>query len=328
MNVEKKEIVAQEILSESCRSVSDPDLVSSLDKERSSVSSGEGDGGEGGRNSRTLSTNGHNEVMRNGRQRLPYNVRYSDNSLDRSEVNTILDGLQNMSGNTVLPGERPSTNASSSGAPTYNTAVSKLKGVISKSKGKHKTKEKKLSIARGFQSSENLEKDCRNSSSTSPQDVEGPFSKKKSSTGKLKNTKKKNSKSIIISSPIIPPPSPQEEPFTKEVSFSPPGQPDPSVVDNEGQGLVNGHASPSSATSDDASPKHIHVVSNPIGVKQQLETDSHFNLQTLVQPVNKSWLKCGYLWLRMKLPNLPGRYAWTHIVSDCFPCSVFSYDRV
>ena len=58
-------------------------------------------------------------------------------------------------------------------------------------------------------------------------------------------------------------------------------------------------------------------VSNPIVLGEEeskVEPDENFNLLTLVQPENENWVKCGYLWLRMKLPN--GRYAWTHIVSQ------------
>ena len=39
------------------------------------------------------------------------------------------------------------------------------------------------------------------------------------------------------------------------------------------------------------------------------------HLHSLVLPVPKGWSQCGYLWLRMKLPN--NRYAWTFIVSLC-----------
>ncbi len=39
-----------------------------------------------------------------------------------------------------------------------------------------------------------------------------------------------------------------------------------------------------------------------------------FDIQRLILPKPSTWIKSGYLWLRMKLPN--NRYAWTHIVSQ------------
>lgn len=55
-------------------------------------------------------------------------------------------------------------------------------------------------------------------------------------------------------------------------------------------------------------------VSSPTLLNKQPEL-AHFDLQGLVKPVDENWTKCGYLWLRMKLPN--NHYAWTHIVSPC-----------
>ena len=41
--------------------------------------------------------------------------------------------------------------------------------------------------------------------------------------------------------------------------------------------------------------------------------DGVIDLQKLIEPIPENWIKCGYLWLRMKLPN--NRYAWMYIVS-------------
>ena len=148
--------------------------------------------------------------------------------------------------------------------------------------------------------SASADKDER-SSSGSPQEIHSPVPKKKNGTGIFKISRKKKH-----SLPIRPTPSPLEDPFGG--SDSP-----PAILHSSDNGHVIGGEVGGILAED--SPRH-HVVSLPVhpadeGVRQ--EPDANFNLQTLVQPVNENWVKCGYLWLRMKLPN--GRYAWTHIVS-------------
>ncbi len=56
-----------------------------------------------------------------------------------------------------------------------------------------------------------------------------------------------------------------------------------------------------------------HKVSGPL-IKDHKEKQASYNLQKMVLPLPKAWTKCGYLWLRMKLPN--NIYAWTYIVSQ------------
>jgi len=63
-----------------------------------------------------------------------------------------------------------------------------------------------------------------------------------------------------------------------------------------------------------------HKVSYPIRIEKKEIQIVSYNLQKLVQPLPKAWIKCGYLWLRMKLPN--NIYAWTYIVSVTFTLSV------
>ena len=281
-NKKKDIIVEHEILTENCRSISDPDLSSSTDKERCSISSGEGDI-EGG----SVNIN-QTDIERLKKENRTF-VRYSDNSLERPEVKEILDSLAG------------DGQGSGSGGGT------KWKGKkVFRSRQKHKDIQKIKKSNRIFHSSEDIlecpggtEKEGgRRSSSSSPQETHSPIPKKKNGTGIFKLSKKKK-----MSVPVV---SPLEDPFSKEASSSPtllePGN-------LESQGLSNGHASPLlSANSDE------HVVSSPISLtSKQEEPDANFNLQTLLLPVNENWVKCGYLWLRMKLPN--GRYAWTHIVS-------------
>ena len=63
-----------------------------------------------------------------------------------------------------------------------------------------------------------------------------------------------------------------------------------------------------SDTSPMATPAHL--VTNATGGGSFVYYDD----LSLLAPVSETWLKHGYLMLRMKLPN--NRYAWTYMVSD------------
>ena len=54
---------------------------------------------------------------------------------------------------------------------------------------------------------------------------------------------------------------------------------------------------------------------SPVIRKRSDDSVSSQDVNNLIDPVNPNWIKSGYLWLRMKLPN--NRYAWTFIVSGC-----------
>ena len=109
-----------------------------------------------------------------------------------------------------------------------------------------------------------------------------------------------------------------KESSSKESSLSPPPHPNspPSLVNGGG-----GHFDKLSKSSKPlkrpsmlrSSSANQPVVSGPTLINKQPELSS-FDLEGLVKPVDKNWTKCGYLWLRMKLPN--NHYAWTHIVSE------------
>lgn len=107
---------------------------------------------------------------------------------------------------------------------------------------------------------------------------------------------------------------------SKEFSTSPPPHVTAplSLVNGNGQG---GHFDkskpkitkrPSILRSSSAFASRQPEVSSPTLINKQPEL-ANFDLEGLVKPVDKNWSKCGYLWLRMKLPN--NHYAWTHIVS-------------
>ena len=294
----KKVIMMKEILTESCRSISDPDLISSMDKERSSVSSGEAD---------IEMSVGQSELQnsirseRVGVSKPHFSVRYSDNSLERSEVSKYLDRMEE---------HGVTANGRASGGKWKDVLLAK--GSKNKPKLLQKSKKNKA-----FLSSDNFleqsgttsvpvaEKEEQRSSSGSPQEIHSPVPKKKNGTGIFKISRKKKH-----SLPLRPTPSPLEDPFGKEASDSP-----PAILSNSDSHVITNEMASGGILAED-SPRH-HIVSRPVHSTEEEgkpEPDANFNLQTLVQPVNKNWVKCGYLWLRMKLPN--GRYAWTNIVSS------------
>ncbi len=316
--------VAKEILTESCRSISDPDLTSSLDKERCSTSSGEVELEMSGSVVRDSSSS-VSVVSRGGSSKVRppyYNIRYSDNSLERSEVKKMLDSIAGMSDTVLLPGEQLLANGVVAGG-----GGKRKHGLSSKIKKSHKHIQKIKKTSKIFHSSDDLmdqisssghhgystgdkDKDGRRSSSGSPQEIHSPVPKKKNGTGIFNLSKKKKKHSI----PLRPSPSPLEDPFGSSDTVGGTGGNYGSSENGHGLIFVNDMPGVHPLEGEE-SPKH-HTVSLPlhhVETDRQQEVDAYFNLQTLVQPVNKSWTKSGYLWLRMKLPN--GRYAWTHIVS-------------
>lgn len=108
---------------------------------------------------------------------------------------------------------------------------------------------------------------------------------------------------------------------SKEPSISPPHHVTvpPSLVNGGGH---FDKLQPSKRANMRSSSASHPVVSRPTLINQEPEL-SHFDLEGLVKQVDKNWIKCGYLWLRMKLPN--NRYAWTHIVSLLHVQSSYMY---
>lgn len=319
----KMVIMTREILTESCRSVSDPDLTSSTDKERCSTSSGEVD---------MENPMGDQLAMREeslGRKdKPPYKVRYSDNSLERPEVNQILDRLESISDTVLLPGER-------GGSANGGVGTGKWRSVLLKQKNKHrhhKDIQRIKKTSKTFHSSEDIleqsssmdrEKEGRRSSSGSPQEVHSPIPKKKTSTSIFKLSKRKKHALSLHAPSTVDSPSAGGGGGAggaggggKDKSNSPPAQSSSAVSNFDGAQIISNEfvSGPLLDGGEDVSPKH-HVVSFPVHAEKEskVQAATNFNLQTLIQPANKNWVKCGYLWLRMKLPN--GRYAWTHIVS-------------
>ena len=138
---------------------------------------------------------------------------------------------------------------------------------------------------------------------------------------KNKNAKKLGKVSTSAQELSIPPPdesSPQEPSMRAQHEASPPDEPsrqqpstpapeEPLIMvekDDSSEEIV--FSCPSEEQGDIASP--------PVEREGVARSESA-HLHSLVAPVPKGWVQCGYLWLRMKLPN--NRYAWTFIVSEC-----------
>ena len=113
--------------------------------------------------------------------------------------------------------------------------------------------------------------------------------------------------STQYSSPPAPSPQHPSPPAPSPQQPSPPALEEPSIIverNDSSEDLV--FSSPSEEQGDN--------VPSPVQREGVARSESA-RLHSLVLPVPKGWSQCGYLWLRMKLPN--NRYAWTFIVSLC-----------
>lgn len=333
----------QSVMNDSCRSISNPDLMTNVDKERCSVSSSEIDLSEPSsdiilmgsveqqqQQQQQRSMNAGEGIRNTNKKKLaPLKTCNSDGSLVRSDMK-IPEGFR------VLHDVENGMTHFSGGSTGGGGGKWKFGGKI---RNRHNRQHREIqNMFKSINSSDNLleqpplsitggagDKEILRSSSGSPQDIHFPAPKKKNGAGIFKKKKKKNSSSTSIQATS----SLQDDAFIKDSS---PPPPPPSFLHLHSQDVRsgeqpwtgNGRSSPVLSTGDDLSPcqhqqqQQKHVVSGPIkaatlGLGNKEPVEVQFDLQSLVLPVNKNWVKCGYLWLRMKLPN--GRYAWTHIVS-------------
>ena len=157
------------------------------------------------------------------------------------------------------------------------------------------------------------------SSSHSPQESPSlPTKSKGSSIFKRKKNRKDSSSRLSpersdtpssSSASAHPPPSGHRATFSHSGSTSAADDRNHHVPTISSPALVSHERRLRGGTIIDPSSNYPPLKSSPAPVTE------NFDLQRLIVPVCKSWLRCGYLWLRMKLPN--NRYAWTHIVSLC-----------
>lgn len=234
-------------------------------------------------------------------------VRFSQNTME-SAANAIEDMLSRSQ-------PQPPT------SPGHGLAKA-----IKKAKAKQKEKdEKKLKKAgKTYGSADDIvddhsaeAQDQGRSSSGSPQENTSPyFPRKPTKSSLFRRKKQQKDKAAKLGLKKSPSPDIRDK------------EPSPPAANGSDTALFNGHHSSSERTltptehtpggalaQRSASFSPGHIVSNPriMPKKEEEEETIHFNLQTLVNPLPEGWVKCGYLWLRMKLPN--NRYAWTYIVS-------------
>ncbi len=141
------------------------------------------------------------------------------------------------------------------------------------------------------------------SSSNSPPEGQSPLMPRKGKHGSgLFRIGRRKGKDVIakLKSSASHPEKLGQEFSNKEPSLSPP------PVDNGTELFIEGGG---------RSPKRdpSHKVSRPFMKEKAKDGQIFGNLQKLVPSLPKAWTKCGYLWLRMKLPN--NIYAWTYIVN-------------
>lgn len=216
-------------------------------------------------------------------------------SCDELADNTILDSAEIRDRADAIEAllQRSATHSSSQGSPSLFAAV----------KGRLNKRLKKNSL-------DNLVDDSitagsgdedRSSSSTPPEGQSPVMPRKgKHSSGlfRIGRRKGKNVVAKLKASASHPEKLGQE---FKDPSLSPP------PVDNDIELFADGGG---------RLPRRdpSHKVSRPLMKEQRKDGQVvSYNLQKLVASLPKAWTKCGYLWLRMKLPN--NIYAWTYIVS-------------
>ena len=335
----------QPVIIDNFRSISNPDLLSSVDKERCSVSSGDIDlmepspdilvvGGVEPRKLRGPKTGGDRVTRnRNRKKKMILKPSNTDVCLAKSDVK-ILEALGPMM-NSVENGMTNCSGGSESIGGGGGGGKWKLGGKIRNKLNKQPKETQSVKAVLTMQSSDDLleqsltindgavDKEILRSSSDSPQEIPSPVPRKKIVTGIFKKKRKNNSSTSLTATS-----SSQDDAFIKDASpplplpVSAPPSFLPHHVQEVGVWTNSGHSGDHHSPGDDLSPysqpQQKHIVSYPItsatfGSGKKEQADVIFDLQSLVLPENKNWVKCGYLWLRMKLPN--GRYAWTHIVS-------------
>ena len=258
--------------------------------------------------------------LRESPQHAKQTVRYSQDTVE-SAANAIEQMLM-----------RSQTHS----AGTSNSSFRPFAGVIQRAKlRKEREKEKKKRTAtKVTNSSENIVDETitelsgnhiqeeERSLSGSPPDSQSPTMTRKTSKGSVsslfkKRNKKKESLQKLKSSASQSEKLGQEY-SSKEPSLSPPAQSSPDRLNtltngHEDSVFVDGNAELLTQRLPKRDPSH--KVSRPFMTEKKEPEMVNYNFQKMVLPVPNSWVKCSYLWLRMKLPN--NRYAWTYIVSVC-----------
>ena len=250
------------------KSISDPEILSSLSNAMPDGANGTVPDGVGG-----LREGGEVEVRDKPPVSAPPVVRHSQDTME-SAANAIEELLHQSS---------PTSSRSSSLSASISAPFRPLAAILGRPRRKHKNKNaKKLGKV-----------------STSAQELSIPAHEEPSP--QEASTAAPDEPSMRAQHEASPP----EEPSRQQPSTPAPEEPLIMVErDDSSEELV--FSCPSEEQGD--------IVSPPVEREGVARSESA-HLHSLVAPVPKGWVQCGYLWLRMKLPN--NRYAWTFIVSVC-----------
>ena len=257
------------------KSISDPDLLSSLSTELL----GDANGAISGRSASLYS--GQKDVALRDKppETSPPIVRYSRDTTE-SAANAIEELLRQSS-----PTPRSGSLSSSFSAPFRPLAA-----VLGRSRWKHKEKERRR-LKKGEKVSTSLDDLCDPHENTNV--PEEPAKEAKQGGSGIFQRARNSLKHLVGQEKGVPAPTPPQENSTLEEKGS--------------------HTDQSPLASTRSSDEQHHNVSSPVPRKESISPESS-HLHSLVLPIPESWVQCGYLWLRMKLPN--NRYAWTYIVSQ------------
>ena len=260
------------------KSISDPDIISSSSAELL----GNANGAMSGRTASLYSSQRDDSDVEL-RGKLPVSsppvVRYSRDTTE-SAANAIEELLRHSS----------PTPRSGSLSHSFSAPFRPLAAVLGRSRWKHKDKERKR-LKQGRKVSTSLDDLCDPQGNTTA--PEEPAKEAKQGSNGLFQRARNSLRHLVSQEKAVPAPTPSQENSASEGKGSDADQ-SPLASTRPSDGLR-------------------HSVSPPVPRKESVSPESA-HLHSLVLPIPESWVQCGYLWLRMKLPN--NRYAWTYIVSQ------------
>ena len=254
------------------KSISDPEILSSLSQDGANGTVPDGMGGREG---------GEVEMRDKPPMSSPPVVRHSQDTTE-----SAADAIEEL-----LNQSSPTCSRSSSLSASISAPFRPLAAILGRPRRKHKKKKlRKVSTSAQELSTAAPDESLSQEFSTAAPDE---FLSQELSTAEEHSMRAQHEPSPSA-------PSPQQP--------SPPALEEPSIIverNDSSEDLV--FSSPSEEQGD-------NVPSPPVQREGVARSESA-RLHSLVLPVPKGWSQCGYLWLRMKLPN--NRYAWTFIVSLC-----------
>ena len=287
------------------RSVSDPDLLASQSLEHALRAAGAANGSIPGKGAIHSSLRENEKPRLKGKVILPNSSTIYRHSSSPQMMDEYLTRTSSQSGHSFSGPFRP------------------LAAILSRSRAKHREKEDKK-VKRGvkiFSSMEDLtgsstEKQ-QHSGSTTPEEP-SPLFPRKGSKGVSGGIFKRAKETLRHrgENPSSLPSQDQKPGKSNGVTITRADSP-------EDLDLLQAKAPRNKSSSREdlkgRSPQASPCIS-PVVRKRSNDSVTSQDVNILIDPVNPNWIKSGYLWLRMKLPN--NRYAWTFIVSVGVVCQV------